>query len=297
MNSFGPDKAVPLRYPSTANLMVDSADRNATLNPSPWNFQITKTQNTQYGFFSRIGTTEVVLEWCQDNISSTLKNQTISFDLSGIAPNTYSGSQTITLPSGLYNAKEAYDALAYQLSDLSGTTGATFTIEPTFVGGSYSLVCSGAFFDVDGGRLAIQLDIDNAVSVKLTAKETGILLDCPDLRPYRYIDFVSPQLTYAQDVKDNSTAKINYDVLCRWYFSEETQEAQDAYGFPILMGYTKFCRRRLFNPPKQIKWDNNLSVSGTLQFQVFGDDSSLVVNPSGGLARSNWLMTLQLSEN
>jgi len=67
MSSYGPEKAVTIRYPATANLMIDSSDRNTTRNPSAWDFQITKNQSIQNGFFTRVGTTEVVLEWCEPN--------------------------------------------------------------------------------------------------------------------------------------------------------------------------------------------------------------------------------------
>jgi hypothetical protein len=69
----------------------------------------------------------------------------------------------------------------------------------------------------------------------------------------------------------------------------------DAYAFPILMGYEPFVLRRLFNPPKQIKWDP-LQPMGNLTFQVFGSDGDEVVDDTADRI-TNWLMTLQLSEN
>jgi hypothetical protein len=106
---------------------------------------------------------------------------------------------------------------------------------------------------------------------------------------------VSEDLTYAQDLKDSSTQIINRDVIVRWYFSDDTPEQLDAYGFPILMGYTQFSRRRLYNPPKQIKWDRDLPL-GNLRFTLYDQDGNLPFTrvPSDS---TNWLMTLQLSEN
>lgn len=279
--------ATPIRVPSTANLMIDSADRASG---SAWNFQIVKQKSILNGFFTRIGTTEVVLEWCEENVSSALGNTTISFDISGIAPNTYNGTQTISVLSGFYTAAEMMNEIVDRLNDLSGTTGTTWAMVQYQAG--YYLEATDAFFEIGTERLAVQLDLDNAVSVSLSATETGVIPNCPDLRPYRYIDFVSPVLTYAQDVKDSSTATFDRDVLCRWYFSYDEQAPLDAYGFPILMGYTRFCLRRIFNPPKQIKWDTNLPI-GNLNFQVFNDDGILLPVSSD---RSNWLMTLQVSE-
>ena len=291
MTDFIPtEKGVPIRQPSTANLMIDSADRASVLTTSAFDFQIQKTYSIMNGFFTRIGTTEVVLEWCEDNISPTLTNTTIAFDISGITPNTYSGTQTITCVSGFYTAAEAYNSVVAKLNDLSGTTGAVFNIS-TAAGGPY-LECEGAHFEVNASRLAVQLDLDDAVATLISATATGVPIACPDLRPYRYIDFVAPQLTYAQDVKDATTALINRDVLCRWYMSWDTPPLLDAYGYPILMGYTRFCVRRLYNPPKQIKWDSNLPI-GNLGFQVYDDEGTLLPTSS---SRTNWLMTLQVSE-
>lgn len=293
MTEFIPsEKGVPIRQPSTANLMIDSADRIDPLGSSAFDFQIQKNYSLMNGFFTRIGTTEVVLEWCQDNISGLdLSNNFMSFDISGIAPNTYSGTQSIQLVSGFYTAADAYNALIIILNDLSGTTGAVFSVN-TDPGGPY-FECTGAFFATNGEKLARHLDLANvAESTFLGGSVTGVPITCPDLRPYRYIDFVAPQLTYAQDVKDATTAKISRDVLCRWYMSWDTPPQLDAYGYPILMGYTRFCARRLYNPPKQIKWDTNLPI-GNLSFQVFDDNQLLL--PESALA-TNWLMTLQISE-
>ena len=92
-------------------------------------------------------------------------------------------------------------------------------------------------------------------------------------------------------MKDASTAKIVRDVLVRWYFAFDQPPTLDKYGFPILMGYTAFCLRRTYSPPKQIRWESNMPL-GNLAFQLY--------DPSGNLvemdAASSWGMTLQVSE-
>lgn len=285
------ERAIPIRVPSTANLMVDSADRVENIYPSCWEFQINKNNSIMNGFFSRIGTTEVVMEWCEDNVSSVFKNTSIQFDLSGISPNTFSGQPTVTIPSGFYTAAEALDAIVVELNDISGSTGITWAID-TSPGGPY-LVATGGFFSAFDDRLATQLNIANIQSDIFFGNETSIGVSCPDLRPYRYIDIISPQLTYNQDLKDNSTAKLVRDVLCRWYFSDDVPNTLDAYGFPVLMGYTRFCRRRVFNPPKQIKWDSSQPL-GNISFEGYDDDGNLLPQSA---EKTNFLMTLQLSEN
>ena len=287
MSSYGPDKAVTIRYPSTANLMIDSADRSTTINPSAWDFQITKSQSIQNGFFTRIGTTEVVLEWCEDNINTTLGNTVGLYDLSGVLT-------TITIPPGKYTVADALDAIVagFNGSAIGTSSGRTFSVSTTKVPGQVVIDISGLAVGVTNIRTLFPLWTRLDVGV-LTNPTNTLFILCPDLRPYRYIDFTCPNLTYAQDLKDNSTSAINRDVLTRWYFSYDEQNILDTYGFPILMGYTRFCLRRLYNPPKQIKWDNDLPI-GNMRFEVFDDSGNLLPTSD---ANSQWLMTLQLSEN
>jgi hypothetical protein len=70
------------------------------------------------------------------------------------------------------------------------------------------------------------------------------------------------------------------------------------------MGYTAFWLRRIFNPPKQIRWSAEQPI-GQLDFQVYIDpESNATWNlPQGGLLIGpgwstfwDWLATLQVSE-
>lgn len=277
MSSYGPDKAVTIRYPSTANLMIDSADRNATLFPSAWDFQITKTQSIQNGFFTRVGTTEVVMEWCENNIV----DEDIIFDISGASVRS---NVTITIAQSNLTVAGLLDAIVELMSPSNGCTFSVST-ETGYVG----IDCSGGKFQVVSTPLAVKLGL--AIGGGLATRK--VVSGCTDIRSVRYLDITCPDLTYAQDLKDNSTATSNRDVLCRWYMAEDVPENLDAYGFPILMGYLPFVRRRIFNPPKQIKWDSNLPL-GNMRFEVF-DDSGNLLAPSDD--ETQWLMTLQLSEN
>jgi hypothetical protein len=267
------EKATVIRYPSTANLMIDSADRDGTT--SPWNFQITKQSSILNGFFSRIGTTEVVLEWAKPNI----QGDTLILDVSGATVRS-----NITIGDPL---TESFATVEQILDLIPGTyNGVTFTITQT--GSEVSITAAGGRFRVLASPLATKLGL--LVGGALVTSAVVGLNKAPDLRLYRYIDFTSSQLTYNQEVKDASTAPLVRDVLCRWYMAYDEQTLLDAYGFPILMGYTPFVLRRLFNPPKQIKWSNAQPI-GNLAFQVYGNDGVLLDGDS-----SQWLMTLQVSE-
>jgi hypothetical protein len=287
MQSFGSEKGVVFRPPATANLMVDSADRNDTLYLSPWDFQITNNQALINGFFSRIGATEMVLEWNVDNVSLSLQNTTVIVDISGTGGNTHNDVSTIDISGGFLTAEDAIKNLVAGLNGIAGT-GTTFTINQ--LGGSVELESTGGVFKFQETKLIQQLGIDYVDDEYANFAN----VQNPDLRPYRYLDFVCENLTAVQDVKDSSTQlSANRNVLLRWYFAEDTPEQVDGYGFPILQGYTGFVRRRIYNPPKQIRWEQNLPV-GNLSFQVYGPDGKIPTQPN---PTTEWLMTLQLSEN
>lgn len=287
-SAFGVEKGTLVRVPATANLMIDSADRVNLTATSPWNFFINKKQNLINGFFNRIGVTEVVLDWCVPNISADIGNNTLTVvDVSGTAVN-----QTITVPDNCYTMAQLLNQLVAQLNLVAWPiAGVTFSVSQ--FGGQVSLACTRSF-QISGSVLTSDLAIpNNQIQVSIT---NLFIPPCADIRSYFYIDFVGEQLTSVQDVKDSSTAPLVRDVLCRWYFDEDTQETYDQYGFPIYMGYKPFSRRRLFNPPKQIKWENISSV-GQIGFQVYDQVGNLLTfNPPSGVRHNNWRMTLQLAE-
>ena len=264
-----------IRVPATANLMIDSQDRRSRSNSggSPWDFSIQKNQSIFNGFFTRIGATEVVLEWDKFNIVIG-KNNTLIF-AQAAAPT----SVTVTLTEAFYTVADVLDACVVQLND--ATVAARYAVQR--VDGIYGIVdTTGVVFTAVTGTLAPQMNF--------TAVADAVFPVAPDLRPYRYIDFISSQLTYNQNLKDATTSSSDQNVLVRWYMSYDNPVPSDQYGFPVLMGYQPFNLRRLYNPPKQIAWENNMPI-GQLAFQVV-DPTGVVVTGNG-----DWLMTLQVSEN
>ena len=285
---FGTRPSITFRPSATANLMIDSEDRPAIF-VTPWDFQITKRESILNGFFNRIATTEVVLDWCDPNISAALQNDTLVFDLSGSGANTYVGSVTVTVPTGMYTVETLIDTIVDDLNTKTGTTGITFTAAQFNNQQVYFDASGGKVTNIPNSKLAAQLDLQP------TGPDDDYVVEfCADIRPYRYIDFICLDLTYAQYLKDSSTQKQPRDVLCRWYFADDSPEALDGYGYPILQGYKTFCRRRIFNPPKYIRWDNNLPI-GNLRFQVVDDAGNYLAD--NAISTSSWLMTLQVSEN
>ena len=287
---FGTERGLVFRPPATANLMIDSADRGNQYTTTPFDFQITRNQALLNGFFTRVATTEVVLEWCEPNVAGE-----IILDVSGASSrqnvDVVIGGNNYTMEELMNAIVETYNSLPQGAGANQRPTGTTLSVSQQV--GAWGFDMSGGKFQVISTPLAIKMGLD--IGFGLNSRQA--IGGCTDLRDYRYIDFVSNQLTYPQDLKDASSQTTVRDVLCRWYFAEDNPEQLDGYGFPILQGYIPFVRRRLFNPPKYIKWDNNLPV-GNLSFQVYGQDGNLV--PAYGVLngdnQTEWLMTLQLSE-
>ena len=295
MADFVPsEKGTTIRQPSTANLMLDSADRNANVYPLANSFFINKPNSILNGFFTRIATAEVVLEWLTPNIGGVLDNDTITIDLSGSSAGT--SLTTVTAPTDFYTQAALLDWLVTKLNTASAglTPAPTWAINNTTIAGTYALFPSANVYIRLSGPIANALFL-NSTGYTLVGPTPpaipGIQLVAGDLRPFRYLDFISAQLTYNQDLKDSSTSAINRDVLCRWYMAWDNPPFPDRYGFPVLMGYEPFVARRLYNPPKQIRWDARQPI-GQLGFEVYTDQNALAPFSFN----SNWLMTLQVSE-
>jgi len=299
------EKSQTIRQPATANLMIDSADRPFTLSSgtkyyqqSPFDFQIQAKQSLLNGFFHRIGTSEGVLEWDIPNINSATSTNSFLFDMSGQTFST-------TIAEGFYTVQDLLQEIPWAMSTLCSTVNVSygnFSTIPFFNGNYYALRnFSGVPFVLQNSPLTNLIFTPGAQSA---SNITKVYKPQIDLRPFRYIDFVSENLTYNQNLKDADTTNQPRNVLNRWYFDWDNPPDIDGFGYPILQGYIPFRQRRLYNPPKQIRWNNEMPI-GNLGFQVYGDNgSNLSYLSTNSLNTSfppwnttNWLMTLQVSED
>jgi len=284
------EKATPIRYPSIANLMVDSFDRNADAYPNCSDFQINKKNSLLNGFFTRVGATEVVFEWNTPNVNPGIGNNGIDLVVNGV-------TTLIPIASGFYTVAAALDQITDVLNASPASAGVTWALSP-ITGAGAALVATGPPGTTLqlGGTLIAQMSFDVNLSVYTITPGGTVpivfLASAADLRPTRYVDIVCNQLTNNQAVKDASTAENVRDVLVRWYFDYDNQSPTDVFGFPILMGYAPFFLRRLYNPPKQIQWQSNIPV-GNLSLQLY-DSRGNIANVN---SLTNYMMTLQISEN
>jgi len=281
MTEFVPsEKGIPIRFPSTANLYIDSLDRASGTSSD---FLINKPTNILTGFFTRLAVTEVVFDYCIPNVRAVDGNNTLTVDF-GV------GNTIITLPDDFYTVKSLLDTFVSLLNTEIGA-GTQFEIVSAESGdgvfirygngsqGSYSFVST---------PLMIQLNIANA-----TSQTPSKLVECPAILNTKYFDIVSQNLTYCQDLKDASTSQVVRDVLYRWYLAWDNEGQYDAYGYPIFQGYRPFIQRRSIAFPKQIKWDN-IQPIGQLQFQIYNSEGNIVDTTTSGELEFN--MNLLVSE-
>ena len=316
MNFVPAEKAQVIRQPSTANLMLDSADRASPATTSPWDFQITRTNSILNGFFTRIGTTEVVLEWFYANNFSI---GDIVVDEDGGATHTVSLSAIGGNDGVFLTYEQALNAFVNAANTAFGY--------PQWVPGS-AAPATGLYVETNVPAASSPSGVGVALNVASVLTDTtfsgpgcaqmgflptpGIQLPLqpiyiPDLRPVRYLDFVSAQLTYNQELKDSSTSILARDTLCRVYLTPETGimpyswnnpsydlSGTEAYNF----GARPFIIHRQFAMPKQIRWSAQQPI-GQIHFTVYLDNGQVCPNPYGPSAFSqeeDWSMTLQVSE-
>jgi len=259
VNPMSDDKVTVIRQPSTANLMIDSGDRDYTAYPYPANFTIQKNYSILNGFFTRLGVTEVSLDFALPNITTLSGNNTFTVTVTGAGANPY----TVTLPSGMYTIAQILDTLV-SLLNAAQATGVFSIVSAT--GGYPALACTVTYI-ITSTILSNSLGFTPGGAASLS-KKTSTLAPA-QVVTYAYLDIICAQLTYAQKLKDTTTGSNSKDVLCRWYMAWDGPPQNDKYGFPILMGYQPFNCRRIFSPPKQIRWEPNLPI-GNLSFEVWG---------------------------
>jgi hypothetical protein len=255
------------------------------------------------GYFTRIAPTEVNLDWCVDNVNDYWSNTKLKFQplvRAGLAVSTIN----VTIEAGQYTIAQALKATVSkfnenQFASTSQLTLSTIGAGGFFKGGEISLqmfsTATVTPYQVNDDELLGQyLDLQGRAGQYVSSiSQTAI--ECPKLLPTSYIDFISPNLTYNQNLKDASTTLTTNDILYRWYFAWDTPEPVDEFGYPIYQGYKRFVQRREIPFPKQINWKANQPI-GQIAFKV-ADDTGEVLPPSLiGFSTTSVSTIVQLSE-
>ena len=320
------DRAVTVRPSSTANFYVDSTDKLAG---AAGDFVINKNQALFNGFFHRIAVGEVVLDWGLPNIAQWWGNNFLTVYVDSGVPGP-AVAVTATITDGFYTSLEALQALVTALNAAPALpVGVTFSI--TTLGTTVRLTCSAAFV-IYWAQSASDPTVPSAVkptylvnnalvrglfsssqlytsavvpTTPFAVPITSYTLASPLVLGTRYVDITSPQLTYNQDLKDNTTATFSRDVLYRWYLAWDNQTTTESitsggstfFPFPIYQGFKPFNQRRVLPYPKQIRWEDKQPI-GQVSFQSYDDRGRLIdtskFTPS---ANFQFQMSMLLSEN
>jgi len=317
------DRAVTTRPSSTANFYVDSLDK--VPGSSSGDFVINKNQSLFNGFFHRIAVNEVVMDWGLPNVAEWWGNNFLVVSVNQGVP--LGATFTITIDQGFYSILDLLNQIVTKLNSAPGQ-GATFSVGTSSQ--QVGLLCTAEFaiYQPPNGQDATvpagsapYYDPAYYLGRGLFSSDqmyTGVM-PAPIVAPQfndtfpivsplvlgtRYVDIVSPQLTYNQDLKDNTTSPQVRDVLYRWYFawSEQSQVESIAgpptvYPFYIIQGYKAFNQRRVLPYPKQIRWESNQPI-GQVSFQSYDDRGRLIdVTKFTPNANYNFQMSMLLSEN
>ena len=323
----GISDAVTTRPSATANFFIDSTDRASG---GPGDFTINRNESLFNGFFNRLSVAEVVLNWGVPNISQWWGNNYI------IIKNMAAGgsTQTITIPQGFYSVLDCLSQIIDQATPAFAGDPIPIVFSLQLQNGTLLLIASQdfqIFWDQKNPReLARLLFLPRFLSwtnppgtpITITGA-TGIAPSSPFLLGTKYIDIVSQQLTYNQELKDNTTATVRRDVLYRWYFAQDNVPLEyEQYplvyaavgpapaiqlltptNIPVLQGYTPFVCRRTPPVTKQIRWSPEQPI-GQVSFQIYDDRGRLldlrVFNPAvpdAEGANLQFQMSLLLSED
>ena len=263
------ENVVNFRNPSSANFYIDSLNRTTDISgESSTNFTISSNQSLLNGFFTRLGMTEIVLDWAVPNISVDLSNNlfTIVYNTNVV--------KTIIIADGLYDIENILETIKNQLN--AGSTGITFTIVQNSNDTNKVYLVGDAVFSIVETKLSRLLRFTQGDGQPSPVQLEHRILEYPDLLTNRYIDFVCNNLTNNQKVKDGSTAPVVYDTIYRWYFAwDNTDSSVDGLGFTIKQGYNAFTSRRYLSFPKQINWAASQPI-GNLNFLVYNSSGNIL---------------------
>jgi len=305
------ETAKTIRFPSTAIFAVDSGDRFETLaaqrdgfESTPYRFSISRNGNLFNGFVKRLALTEIVFPWYLSNITRYTR---YFFYTSSLV-----GAGVIDLGTTNFRTGSELAANLQTLLRAAGNTGLTcIYVEGQFIidaqVGNTIAIFPGTnppdITDVNEYQLFDMMgwDIEAFIPAQI---QYSRYTRC---RWTEYIDIVCSQLTYNQDLKDNSTARQPKDILARIYLECENDQPLSIRTFNTANttaentapGMYPFTIYRQFSNPKFIQWNDRQPI-GNLTFEVYDDQGRILQEsnlPNEQAIAPDWRMTLLLSED
>ena len=262
-----------IRAPATAVMTIDSRDRvKVDANgyrvdtTSPYEIYINKQQTLMNGYFTRLGMTEINMQWGIPNVNQT--NNTLLLEQgAAIGPGAVIASYVLTILPGFYTAEELADAIQDKLvaDNVFGTAAWGCTWDERNNRFSLADVGGTVFFRIHPRNQGSSDDLCNMMGFSYPTSSFGHSVfgsyACMQYTPY--FDVVSSNLTKKQNVRDNSTSFLTgQNLLCRVYLSEPGAVAQRDRTSVVAhtadttqIGTRPFMLYREYSTPKQIYWD------------------------------------------
>ena len=316
LNRAEVNKAVDIRYPTTAFLQINSADRyppgfDRYLNPSnttdisgsisnfgltsPYDFTIPTNQSVMNGKFTRIGLTQFFMDWTYPLISAKTDGLYI----------TYRPSSTNIATTYLVKAGQAaygvYGTAATILTSyltvirtLTGNAGFTWAVSGNFATNWSSTATTGAAVNDEFyfskwvnpayPRAKTTFDILGLNSSQQFSNFQVSAMTA-SLWPTTYVDVVCEPITANQQLRDSSTSPMGRTLLARIYTtSENTTLFQIATAG---LNSSSFISKT-FPVPKWISWPGNQPIS-QLRFQLLDDTGTVMTcGPNYGIGSVTW---------
>lgn len=331
-----PDLGTTTRPSSTALFTIDSGDRYANFaeeeqaKTSPYDFTISGSKTLIPGFATRLAPVEVQFPWLVPNIIGGQSDSIrLLFNTGGVIT-----PFDVILQGGFYKPQDLAITIQNQVQTAFPAFTLTYGIftslpvvseSPQFeyatnvvgqtVAFSRGLVPNPltatfrTLFDVMGFKVDLTVvkppPYTNQPSTGFSAFGQSGLTFCQNIK---YIDIVSPQLTQNQAMPDSTTFRIQRDSIVRLYLGDSTTNTltpADPNFCPP--GCAPFVIHRMYNYPKQLRWNAAQNIGSFIEFKVYDDlgnnlniDFGQVQNNIAGsfalLAGNDWNMSLLVSE-
>lgn len=275
---------VPQRPPASAHLLIDSLDRYDTIrdvalknpnNPGN-NFTVSKKVALLYGYFTRLGITQIQLQYRVPTIVAGVNDTFLIYDSDN------QDYYPVTLTPGYYTAALLAAAVQAEVLALPGTPFPAFTCTYSPALGGLGMACPTVNFSLatESGAPATETQLRiwertfNTLggSILNTQQYAGNaqVTNTPQLLYTRWIDIVSDRLTKFQRVKDADTLLTNKtNIVARVYLTApNTRVDPSASGGPFDLTWDP-------NTAKHIKWSPNEAVH-ELDFRLYDEYGELL---------------------
>ena len=334
MEELRENPGTPFRPPAVAVLTIDSRDRvnvdRATGyridTTTPYQILINKGQSVMNGFFTRVGLTEINMQWDTPNViaSGPCQNNTLLLEEGAAAGvSTVIDSYLIRVTEGFYTPNEL--AKAIQLKLTADTVFGTVNWECRYDERDNSFfirdVLDTVVFRIRPQNVGAADDLCNLMGYSTPSQQftSSIHSSYATMIYTPYFDIVSNNLTKKQNVRDNGTSFLTgQNLLTRVYLvpigtNVQRERTDVTPATPLadtnILGCRPFTLYREYNVPKQIYWDaqefinvidlqlvdyKGRTLYSRPQLPLVLVDPSQTISYSGEAA--NYQLTLQVTE-